>query len=155
MDDGTIVNLLVDEEQHQVLKQLTSTLPDVILNDRQICDFELLVTGVFSPLTGFMTRMDYESVLDRMHLSNGNIWPMPVCLDIHDTLGQALEVGQSVVLRDPEGFLLGIMTLEDIWPVDREKRPWPSMVPGIPPIPALPIFSASAAAIISAVRSRQ
>lgn len=122
MDDGTIVNLLVDEEQHQVLKQLTSTLPDVILNDRQICDFELLVTGVFSPLTGFMTRMDYESVLDRMHLSNGNIWPMPVCLDIHDTLGQALEVGQSVVLRDPEGFLLGIMTLEDIWPVDREKE---------------------------------
>ncbi|WP_024335439.1 bifunctional sulfate adenylyltransferase/adenylylsulfate kinase [Desulfotignum balticum] len=122
MDDTTIVNLLVDDAQHQVLKKLTSTLPDVILNERQICDFELLVTGVFSPLTGFMTRVDYESVLDRMRLSSGDLWPVPVCLDIHDTLAGTLEAGQSVVLRDPEGFLLGVMTLEDIWPVDKENE---------------------------------
>jgi sulfate adenylyltransferase len=122
MDDTTIVNLLVDDAQHQVLKKLTSTLPDVILNERQICDFELLVTGVFSPLTGFMTRVDYESVLDRMRLSSGDLWPVPVCLDIHDTQAAALEAGQSVVLRDPEGFLLGVMTLEDIWPVDKDNE---------------------------------
>lgn len=122
MGDATIVNLLVDDAQHQVLKKLTSTLPDVILNERQICDFELLVTGVFSPLTGFMTRVDYESVLDRMRLSSGDLWPVPVCLDIHDTLAGTLEAGQSVVLRDPEGFLLGVMTLEDIWPVDKENE---------------------------------
>ncbi|EMS78785.1 bifunctional sulfate adenylyltransferase/adenylylsulfate kinase [Desulfotignum phosphitoxidans] len=122
MDDATIVNLLVDDPQHQVLKKLTSTLPDVILNERQICDFELLVTGVFSPLTGFMTRVDYESVLDRMRLSSGDLWPVPICLDIHDTQAAALEAGQSVVLRDPEGFLLGVMTLEDIWPVDKDNE---------------------------------
>jgi sulfate adenylyltransferase len=122
MDDTTIVNLLVDDAQHQVLKKLTSTLPDVILNERQICDFELLVTGVFSPLTGFMTRVDYESVLDRMRLSSGDLWPVPICLDIHDTLAGTLEAGQSVVLRDPEGFLLGVMTLEDIWPVDKDNE---------------------------------
>jgi sulfate adenylyltransferase len=122
MGDATIVNLLVDDAQHQVLKKLTSTLPDVILNERQICDFELLVTGVFSPLTGFMTRVDYESVLDRMRLSSGDLWSVPICLDIHDTLAGTLEAGQSVVLRDPEGFLLGVMTLEDIWPVDKENE---------------------------------
>ncbi|MCA1785668.1 MAG: adenylyltransferase, partial [Desulfobacteraceae bacterium] len=114
--------MIVDKEQHEILKTLSATLPDVILNDRQICDFELLVTGVFAPLNGFMTRVDYESVLDRMRLSSGDLWPVPVCLDIHDTLGRTLEVGQSVVLRDPEGFLLGVMTLEDIWPVDREAE---------------------------------
>jgi sulfate adenylyltransferase len=112
----------MDEEQHQILKKLSATLPDVILNERQICDFELLVTGVFAPLEGFMTRVDYESVLDRMRLSSGALWPVPICLDIHDTLAGTLEAGQSVVLRDPEGFLLGIMTLEDIWPVDREAE---------------------------------
>jgi len=114
--------MLVDEKQHQILKDLTPSLPDVILNDRQICDFELLVTGVFAPLDGFMTRMDYESVLDRMRLSSGALWPVPICLDIHDTLAGTLEAGQSVVLRDPEGFLLGVMTLADIWPVDREAE---------------------------------
>jgi hypothetical protein len=114
--------LVIDRNQYDMLKKLSGTLPDVILNDRQICDFELLVTGAFAPLKGFMTRVEYESVLDRMRLSSGDLWPVPICLDIHDTLANTLEAGQSVALRDPEGFLLGIMTLEDIWPVDRDAE---------------------------------
>ncbi|MCA1787407.1 MAG: adenylyltransferase, partial [Desulfobacteraceae bacterium] len=122
MKENELVNLLVDEEQHQILKELTSTMPDVILNERQICDFELLVTGVFSPLKGFMTRMDYESVLDRMRLTTGELWPVPICLDVHEALGRTLEAGQSVVLRDPEGFLLAVMTVADVWPMDRADK---------------------------------
>jgi sulfate adenylyltransferase len=115
-------NLLVPEEQQAVLKSLASAMPDIILNDRQLCDFELLATGVFSPLKGFMKQMDYESVLDRMRLESGELWPLPVCLDIPENLAATLETGQSVTLRDPEGFLLGIMAIEDIWPLDREKE---------------------------------
>ncbi|MBI9088803.1 MAG: bifunctional sulfate adenylyltransferase/adenylylsulfate kinase [Desulfobacterium sp.] len=122
MNAPSIVNLLVDEKRNQLLKALTSTLPEVILNDRQICDFELLTTGVFSPLNGFMKRIDYESVLDRMRLESGELWPVPVCLDIPETLAMSLEAGQSVVLRDQEGFLLGLMNIDDIWPVEIEKE---------------------------------
>jgi sulfate adenylyltransferase len=118
----TLVDLLVNDEQHQILKGLTASMPDVILNDRQICDFELLVTGVFSPLKGFMTQIECESVMDRMRLPSGEIWPVPICLDIGETLASALEAGQSVVLRDSEGFPLGVMAVEDIWPVDAEKE---------------------------------
>lgn len=53
------INLLVSEERQAILKLLSSSMPDVILNDRHICDFELLATGVFSPLTGFMKQIDY------------------------------------------------------------------------------------------------
>ncbi len=97
-------------------------MPDVILNSRQICDFELLTTGVFSPLSGFMKQIDYESVLDRMRLESGALWPIPICLDITETQANAFEIGQSLALRDPEGFLLGILNVEDIWPVDIEKE---------------------------------
>ena len=122
MKSGPLINLLVSEEQESVLKQLSAAMPDVILNDRQICDFELLATGVFSPLKGFMKHIDYESVLDRMRLESGDLWPVPICLDIPESLAAPLETGQSVALRDPEGFLLGIMTIEDIWPVELEKE---------------------------------
>ncbi len=105
-----------------MLKTLTSSMPDVILNDRQICDFELLSTGVFSPLKGFMKRIDYESVLDRMRLESKELWPIPVCLDIPESMAVTLETGQSVALRDPEGFLLGVMNVEDIWKADLEKE---------------------------------
>lgn len=120
--ETSLVNLLVDQERHTALKQLLSSLPDITLNLRQICDFELLTTGVFSPLKGFMTRVAYESVLDRMRLPSGEIWPVPICLDVSRDLADRFEAGQSAVLRDPEGFPLGIMAIEDIWQADREKE---------------------------------
>ena len=119
---GSLVNLMVDEERAAVLKEIALNLPDITLSDRQLCDLELLATGAFSPLDGFMTRSDYESVLDRMRLQSGLLWPMPVCLSVSDTKARTLEVGQSVTLRDSEGFLLAIIHMEDMWPVDREKE---------------------------------
>jgi len=119
---GSSVQLIVNEERATTLKEISLNLPDITLNDRQLCDLELLATGVFSPLDGFMTRSDYESVLDRMRLQTNVLWPIPICLGISDTTARTLEVGQSVTLRDHEGFLLAIMHIEDMWPVDREKE---------------------------------
>ena len=119
---GKLVDLLVKEERRAVLQEIALSLPDIVLNDRQLCDLELLATGAFSPLEGFLNRADYESVLDRMRLQNDTLWPIPVCLDASETSVRNLEAGQSVCLRDPEGFLLAILHVEDIWPLEREKE---------------------------------
>ncbi len=116
------IDLLVPEEQQTILKSLSASMQDIILTERQICDFEMLATGAFSPLKGFMGQIDYESVLDRMRLESGDLWPVPICLDISESLARTLEMGQSVALRDLEGFLLGILTIQDIWPLDIEKE---------------------------------
>ena len=121
---GTLIDLRVDAGRAELLRRLARDLPDIVLNDRQMCDFELLATGAFSPLTGFMTQTDYAAVCDRMRLADGTLWPIPICLDVSETRGRGLEAGQSVALRDPEGFLLGVMHLTDIWPaaVEDEAR---------------------------------
>ncbi len=119
---GGLVRLLVDKERRLLLQDIALNLPDITLNYRQLCDFELLATGAFAPLKGFMIRSDYESVLDRMRLQNNVLWPIPVCLDISNVQAEALEVGQSVALRDAEGFLLAVMHVEDLWPLDRKKE---------------------------------
>ncbi|MFH1491150.1 MAG: bifunctional sulfate adenylyltransferase/adenylylsulfate kinase, partial [Pseudomonadota bacterium] len=77
------------------------------------------LNGAFSPLEGFMSNTDYESVLDRMRLQDGTLWPIPVCLDIGEVEASRLEAGQSVALRDSEGFMLAVMHIEDIRPVDK------------------------------------
>lgn len=122
MTPQSLINLLATDAQADLLKKLSNSMPDIILNDRQICDFELLATGVFSPLKGFMKQIDYESVLDRMRLESGELWPLPICLDVPENQAQTFETGQSVTLRDPEGFLLGILNIEDIWPADLKKE---------------------------------
>lgn len=119
---ASLVNLVVDEARRRLLKDLSFSLPDISLNERQLCDLELLATGAFSPLDGFMTRSDYESVLDRMRLQDGTLWPLPITLDVSETTVKRLETGQSVTLRDPEGFLLAILHIDEIWPLDREKE---------------------------------
>jgi len=119
---GSLVNLLVDDERAAILKDIVLNLPDITLNDRQLCDLELLANGAFSPLTGFMNRTDYESVLDRMRLQNDILWPLPICLDVSELQAHNLEAGQSLALRDSEGFLLAVMHLEDIWQIDPEKE---------------------------------
>ena len=113
----------MDEERKILLKKIAQDLPDVVLNDRQLCDFELLATGVFSPLTGFMLRSDYESVMDRMRLQNGLLWPRAHLPGCFRNAGQIPGGPASpLAVRDPEGFLLAVMHVEDVWPVDPEKE---------------------------------
>ena len=45
-------------------------LKNLVMNDRQICDLELLLNGAFQPLTGFMDESNYNSVLNNMRLSS-------------------------------------------------------------------------------------
>ena len=119
---GELVNLVVDEERTELLKDIARKLTDITLTDRQMCDLELLATGALSPLRGFMVQSEYASVLDRMRLQNGLLWPLPICLDVNGLAGKGLEAGQSVALRDGEGFLLAVMHIEDIFAAEKEKE---------------------------------
>lgn len=119
---GVLKNLIVSSERAGILKEISAKLPEITLEESHMCDLELIATGAFSPLEGFMTRSDYESVVDRMRLQDDTLWPIPVCLDISETQARQLEAGQSAALRDPEGFLLAILHIEDIWPIDKPKE---------------------------------
>ena len=122
LENNGLVSLLVNKDRAAVLKELSVHLSSITLNDHQLCDIELLATGVFSPLKGFMTRPDYEAVLDRMQLQDGTPWPIPICLGISKKQERLLEAGQSVAIRDPEGFLLAVMHIEEIWPIDKDRE---------------------------------
>ena len=119
---GDLKNLVVDAQRAATLKELSFNLPDITLSDHHLCDLELMATGAFSPLEGFMVQADYESVIDRMRLQDDTLWPIPITLDISKNKANSLEAGQSAALRDPEGFLLAVMHIEDIWRPDKERE---------------------------------
>ena len=116
---GALVNLLVDPGRGAELEIEASDLPKWVLTPRQLCDIEQLITGAFSPLTGFMNRDDYEGVRDGMRLADGTLWPMPIILDVPGELAVTLSEGDRLALMHPEGVLTAVLTVGDVWKPDR------------------------------------
>ena len=116
---GKLVNLIPKQETIDLLKQQTLKMPSWDLTERQVCDLELLLNGGFSPLTGFMTKADYDSVLSDMRLADGTLWPIPITLDVTAAVAKSLKQDEKLALRDVEGVVLAIITVADIWKVDR------------------------------------
>jgi len=102
--------------------QLVTATAVLTLTQRQLCDLELLLNGGFAPLSGFMTRADYDSVVDAMRLQGGALWPMPITLDVDETFVEKVNVGDQVELRDAEGLLLAMLTVNDCWQPDKTRE---------------------------------
>ena len=120
---GELINLIVQPERASELKAHSREWPSWDLTARQLCDLELLCSGGFSPLQGFMTRKDYEGVCHNMRLASGLLWPMPITLDVSEEFAKSLKPGSSkVALRDPEGVMLAVLHVEDVWQADRKAE---------------------------------
>ena len=114
--------LFAPDNKQTALKQHAANLPSWDLTPRQICDLELLMNRGFYPLTGFLSQADYNSVLSDMRLSSGELWPIPITLDVASAFADALSVGDEVALRDEEGVILAILHLSDKWVPDKAKE---------------------------------
>jgi len=120
---GELIDLTAQPERAAELKAQSREWPSWDLTPRQLCDLELLMSGGFSPLRGFMTKVDYEGVRDRMHLASGVLWPIPITLDVKEEFAKSLKPGHSkIALRDPEGVMLGVLHVEEVWQPDREAE---------------------------------
>lgn len=114
----SLVDLLVGPEEAEVLKNASGGFASLTLTQRQQCDLELLMNGAFTPLTGFLGQADYDSVVESLRLADGTLWPIPVTLDVTEAFAEKLAVGDRVALRDGEGFMPAVLTVEDIWRPD-------------------------------------
>ena len=119
---GRLVNLLVDPGRAEILKAESQQYPSLTLTQRQVCDLELLMNGAFSPLTGFMNQADYEAVVNDVRLADGAVWPVPIVLDVDEAFAGKLEKGTKIALRDGEGFMPAVLTVEDIWRPDKARE---------------------------------
>lgn len=116
---GTLKDLYLDDGAAALEKKAARDFKSWELTERQLCDLELLLNGAFSPLQGFLTRSEYDSVLDTMRLPDGVLWPIPITLDVTEHFAGELRIGEAIALRDPEGLLIATLAVSDSWQPDR------------------------------------
>jgi len=92
-----------------------ATLASLTLDARQLGDLELILSGAFAPLRGFMTSADVASVAASATLADGTPWPIPVTLEIPaDAVDAAAD---RVLLADPEGTPLAVLSIAERSPL--------------------------------------
>ncbi len=115
---GELKDLYLPERKADAEKDNAGNYKSWDLTTRQLCDLDLLMNGAFSPLEGFLDQNNYESVCNDMRLDDGVLWPMPVTLDVSESFAEKIESGERIALLDPEGVLLAVMDVSEIWRPD-------------------------------------
>ena len=119
---GELIDRMAPEDQRAELLQRAEGLTKVILGPRALSDLEMISTGVFSPLTGFMVSEDYESVVETMRLKNGLVWSLPITLPVSEEEANDIRVGEEIALADGTGRILATMIVEDRYSYDKEHE---------------------------------
>ncbi len=114
---GELVNRFIGQGMDTALLR---SLPRITLTDEQYMDAEQIAIGTFSPLEGFMTRRDHESVLDSMRLADGTLWPLPITLDVTEECAARLKVGTMAALVDSDGDVVGVIHIGDLYAFNRK-----------------------------------
>ncbi len=117
---GTLVNRFVPDALRAAAIEAAAALPRISLNERQISDLELIAIGAASPLTGFLSQADYESVVHTMHLANGLPWSIPITLAVTAEVAAGLKPGGKAALTDGDGTLLATITVRDTYSYDKK-----------------------------------
>lgn len=108
-------NLLADETRATALSNAAQDFILLDLTRAQVDDLELLLNGAYAPLRGYLGQVDHQSVCDSMRLADGTLWPLPLSLAINEDLAGKITPGDQIALRDPEGVLLAILFIEELF----------------------------------------
>ncbi|REE96152.1 adenylyl-sulfate kinase [Thermomonospora umbrina] len=97
------------------LRDLPAWTPDPV----ELADLELLLAGVYRPLTGFLGSFDTAMVMGGGRLADGTPWPVPVTLAVP----KEMTAHGRLVLQDPEGVPLAVLEVAEAWQ-DPTSQAW-------------------------------
>lgn len=99
-----------------------ASYPSLTLEERYLCDLDMLMLGGFAPLEGFLNQADYENVVENCRLQNGQLWAMPIVLPVSESDNERLKDAPNVVLKDKTGLPLAVLEVGDRYKPDLVKE---------------------------------
>ncbi len=119
---GKLINReLTGQQRSEALKE-AEKLQAIMVDSWVISDMELIGTGAFSPLTGFMVQADYENVVENTRLADGRVWSIPITLPVTKDEAKHLHIGENIALKGKDGIIYGTIALEEKYIYDWERE---------------------------------
>ncbi len=102
--------LYVSPEAATALLAEAGKLPAWTLDARQVAELDLLLSGGFTPLRGYMTEADYRAARE----GGDRGWPVPFALEVAADFAGRVEPGDDIALRDAAG-VVAVLSVTDRW----------------------------------------
>jgi sulfate adenylyltransferase len=118
---GTLVNRVLAGAERQEAFERARALPVLNLSERNSSDLECIATGVYSPLTGFVTEAEYKSIVDTMHLPSGLAFSIPITLQVSEDVAKTIQPGSEIALA-ADGKILAVMSVTDKYKPDQKAE---------------------------------
>ena len=96
--------------------------PAVTLTDALLCELDAIGCGLYSPLTGFLTEVEYDRVVEAMRLPDGTVWAIPVVLPVPAEDIDKIEHGMVLPLVGEDGETYGLLEVKDEFVRDLQKE---------------------------------
>lgn len=129
---GVLVDRLLRGAAREAAIQRAPLLKQIPLTATNLADLEMIALGAMSPLTGYMSRRDYDSVVETMRLANGLVWSIPIGLAVSQETAQSLRIGDQVTLvespRVPDnqggdrGIALAVLQIAEKFEYDKKHE---------------------------------
>lgn len=113
---GKLINRITNDDK---IINDTKDLVKVQLDENHLVDIDQIAIGTYSPLDGFMVKDELDSVLDTQRLLDGNIWTIPIILDIDYESSKNINDGQEVALTNKSNEIIGCMKVTQKYTYDR------------------------------------
>ena len=97
------------------------SLPRLAISERDLMDCEQFGYGTSSPLTGFMNKETLESVLDTYRLPTGEVWTLPILLQIDGNTEVDCSVGDRLALTDETGTVHALLDITEVYRYDLDS----------------------------------
>ncbi|MGB4767579.1 MAG: sulfate adenylyltransferase, partial [Rugosibacter sp.] len=117
--DKKLMPLLLEGAALTTAKEAAKSMDQVKMTSRETSDLIMMGIGAFTPLTGFMTKADWQGVCDKFAMADGTFFPIPITISTNKGQADSLKIGQEVALVDEEtGELMGSMTVKEKYSID-------------------------------------
>ena len=115
-----LMPLLLEGKELEAEKKRAESLKKLTMTTRETSDCIMMGIGAFTPLTGFMTKADWQGVCDKYTMADGTFWPIPITLSTND---EGIKAGDEVALVDEEtGTTIATMKVTEKYTIDKEKE---------------------------------
>jgi ATP sulfurylase len=119
---GVLVNRELSGAALEAARKKAPSLPRIELKDFELSDLEMIGCGALSPLTGFLEKKDFDSVVDRVRLADGTVWAIPVVLARNAADLSAVKAGSEVALAGAGGTVHAVMKVSELYPHDSRRH---------------------------------